>query len=187
MYMKNIIYGLWISKTLSQRRCPFLSLARILFLWLNSWWRTLQQSIIFPCRQVVTNPGPWAWLLGGPTSINAYRKLNTPKGEVGFGLNDVCTEDLFSLVLGRSFLVWIRKQDDIEDLDLESVQSTCQTYSIFMTPCGNTVTFCERSALWSVVSSGVDNPEAIMCMKNIIYGLWISKTLSQRQSFSESS
>ena len=118
---------------------------------------------------------------GGPTSINAYRKLNTPKGEVGFGLNDVCTEDLFSSVLGRSFLVWIRKQDDNEDLDLESVQSTCQTYSIFMTPCGNTVTFCERSALWSVVSSGVDNPEAIMCMKNIIYGLWISKTLSQRR------
>ena len=49
------------------------------------WWYT-QWCIIILCWQVVTNPGPWTWLLGGPISKNAYRKLNTPKGEIGFGL-----------------------------------------------------------------------------------------------------
>ena len=62
-------------------------------------------TILHSSRQMVTNPGPWAWLLGEPyISLDDYRKLNSKHRESRdrFWTDDVCTEDLYFLVLRRS-------------------------------------------------------------------------------------
>ena len=57
----------------------------------------------------------------GDRYLNGYRKLNTPKAEIGFGLDDVCTEDvfLFFLVLIVELYVCFREQHGNEELDSE--------------------------------------------------------------------
>ena len=44
------------------------------------------KEMTFMYRQVVTYRGPGGDCLGGLPHVYGYRKLNTPKAEVGFGL-----------------------------------------------------------------------------------------------------
>ena len=61
-----------------------------------------------------------------------------PEGRGRFWTDDVCTEDLSILVLGRSFNVWICKQVDDEDLDSVTAQY-CQKLSILCDPIAGTL------------------------------------------------
>ena len=57
--------------------------------------------------------------------------MKYPESRGRFWTDDVCTEDLSILVLGRTCNVWIRKQDDDEDLDSVTAQY-CQKIFIYV-------------------------------------------------------
>ena len=53
--------------------------------------------------------------------------MKYPESRGRFWTDDVCTEDLSILVLGRTCNVWIRKQDDDGDLAETKLDGSSQT------------------------------------------------------------